>query len=78
MVTVKLFAALSDWAGTREVQIPYRAEINCIDLWTEIKRRYPKVAPVHPLFAIDAEYVSGETVLKDNDSVMIFPPVSGG
>lgn len=77
-IKVKLFAALAEWSGAREVEISHHPEMNCIALWNEIKQRYPKVAPVRPLFAINDEYVSPETPLRDGESVMLFPPVSGG
>lgn len=77
-IKVKLFAALAEWSGTREVEIPYRPQLNCLELWGEIKSRYPKLTPVRPLFAVNDEYVAPETPLTDGESVLLFPPVSGG
>jgi MoaE-MoaD fusion protein len=78
VIRVSLFAAFADFAGTRKLEIPFRAGMTCADLWQEIVRRYPKTINVPPLFAIQEEYVPQETALNDNDSVMLFPPVSGG
>jgi len=78
MIKVQLFAAFAEFAGTREVLVPYRQGITCSDLWTTIREKYPKLSPIHPLFAIGKEYVPKESVLKDGDAVLLFPPVSGG
>lgn len=77
-IKVRLFAALADWSGMREMEIAYRAPLSCAELWDEIRTRYPKLAPVRPLFAINDEYVAPETPLNDGQTVLLFPPVSGG
>lgn len=77
-IKVKLFAALAEWGGTRELDIAYRPQLDCASLWSEIRTRHPKLAMVRPLFAINNEYVPPETTLQDGESVMMFPPVSGG
>ena len=77
-IKVKLFAALAEWSGAREVEYPFHPNADCASLWSELKSRHPKLASVRPLFAIDDEYVSAETKLQDGQSVLIFPPVSGG
>lgn len=78
MIRVSLFAAFADFAGTRQLEIPYRAGMTCADLWQEVVRRHPRMANVPALFAIREEYVPAETLLKEDDPVMLFPPVSGG
>jgi MoaE-MoaD fusion protein len=78
MITIKFFAAFAEFAGTRELNLEYKNGITCEDLWKVICERFPKVASIPPLFAINDEYVSRETPLKDNDQVLLFPPVSGG
>lgn len=78
MIRVSLFAAFAEFVGTRRLDFPYRPGLTCADLWAEIAGKYPRAAAVPPLFAINDEYVPKETPLQDNDSVMLFPPVSGG
>lgn len=78
MIRVSLFAAFAEFVGERRLDFPYRPGLTCADLWEEITGKYPRVAAVPPLFAINDEYVPKETPLQDNDSVMLFPPVSGG
>jgi len=78
MITIKLFAAFADFAGTREFDLEYKDGMTCEDLWKIICDRFPKVATIPALFAINDEYVSRSTSVKDNDQILLFPPVSGG
>jgi MoaE-MoaD fusion protein len=78
MITIKLFAAFAEFAGARELSLDFRNGMTCEDLWKTICDRFPKVAAIPPLFAINDEYVPRETALKDTDQILIFPPVSGG
>lgn len=78
MITVKLFAAFAEFAGTRELSLEFKNGMTCEDLWKIIYERFPKVESIPPLFAINDEYVSRSTPVKDNDQILLFPPVSGG
>ena len=78
MITIKLFAAFAEFAGTRELNIEYVEGMTCEDVWKTIRDRFPKVASIPPLFAINDEYVPRESAVKDNDQILVFPPVSGG
>jgi molybdopterin synthase sulfur carrier subunit len=77
-ITIQFFAAFADFAGTRRLQLEYRPGLRCADIWKELQMRYPRLAPVPPLFAKEDEYVPPETLLSDGETLMIFPPVSGG
>ena len=50
------------------------------DLTTEVRRRYPGLAPeeVRIVVAVNTDYAEPETVLKERDEVCLIPPVSGG
>ena len=78
MIHVSLFAAFAEFTGERSLEFLHREGLTCADLWSEIQSRYPRVASIPPLFAINDEYVPAGTHLKDGDSVLLFPPVSGG
>jgi molybdopterin synthase catalytic subunit/molybdopterin converting factor small subunit len=77
-IRIQLFAAFADFAGTRELSWEYEPGLTCHKLWEELQTKYPRMQKIPALFAIQDEYVPAETELQDQDSVMIFPPVSGG
>lgn len=77
-IKVELFAAFADFAGTRELVVPFYPGITCSDLWKEIHQQFPRLSTIPPLFAIGKEYVRKDHILNDGDAVLLFPPVSGG
>ena len=77
-IRIQLFAAFAEFVGTRELQWEYRSGLTCAQLWEELQSRYPRVARIPALFAIGDEYVPANEELQDGDSLMVFPPVSGG
>ncbi len=77
-IRVQLFAAFADFTGKREIEWEYSPGLTCEYLWKDLQIQYPRVARIPALFAIENEYVPPGTELKDGDSLMIFPPVSGG
>ena len=78
MITIKFFAAFAEYAGMRELSLPFRESMTCHDAWKVVSEKFPKLSPIPPLFAIGDEYVSAEAQLKDGDQLLLFPPVSGG
>jgi molybdopterin synthase catalytic subunit len=78
MITIKLFAAFAEYAGMRELSVPYADPMTCNDVWKIIAEKFPKLADIPPLFAIGDEYVPAETPINDGDQLLLFPPVSGG
>jgi molybdopterin synthase catalytic subunit len=78
MITIKLFAAFAEYAGMREISLPFSEPMTCKDVWKIICEKFPKLSSIPPLFAIGDQYILGDTPLKDGDSLLLFPPVSGG
>jgi molybdopterin synthase catalytic subunit len=78
VIQVSLFAAFAEFIGARRIEVPHHPGMTCADLWEDIRKQHPKAAHIPALFAIRDEYVPAETLLKDGDQVMLFPPVSGG
>ena len=77
-IKISLFAAFAEFAGVRKLEVGYTSGMTCADLWKQLQEKYPRVASIPPLFAIGEEYVSPERELQEGDSVMVFPPLSGG
>ena len=55
------------------------SEINIKNLKEKLLQKYPKFAKLQSLsFAVNEEYQKDDFLLKDQDEVVIIPPVSGG
>jgi len=80
-ITILLFATLKDLIGQRklELDIPH-AEMTVNQIREYLSEQYPDAEPNirSALVAINEEYAFTSDVLKDGDSIALFPPVSGG
>jgi sulfur-carrier protein len=75
-ITVKFFAQLREQLGKNSLLIPFESSITIEKLWKTIS---PALSmPNNTLCAINLEYVTKETLIKDGDEVAFFPPVTGG
>lgn len=79
-VKVKLFAAARDLAGQREVAVDLSANATIGDLRRRLLEQIPPLAPLlsHAMFAVDAEYVSDDAPIHEQEEIACIPPVSGG
>lgn len=79
-VTVKFFAILRERAGAAEITTELREGSTVNDLWGVLQQEYPRlnVGGIRLLYAVNQNYVSADTALKDQDEVVFIPPVSGG
>ena len=80
-VTVRLYASLAETAGVREValsQLP--PSITAGDLGAAVFERFPILSPLREsvVFAVNAEYVRPDHLIRPGDEVALIPPVSGG
>ncbi|MBI2504704.1 MAG: molybdopterin converting factor subunit 1 [Candidatus Latescibacteria bacterium] len=79
-IRLLLFASCRDAVGGKELDLEVIEGLSAGGLREELALRYPRLKPLKEklLVAVNAEYVGGETVLKDGDEVALIPPVSGG
>ena len=79
-VTVRLFAMLREKAGTSQFNIELPKTATVTDLSRLVEERFPGVLSSAPfaMVAVNAEYVTEDHFLHDNDEVAFIPPVSGG
>ncbi len=75
-ITVKFFASLSEQLGKREVSLAPVHEMTLEQVWYEATDKAD--IPAKLLMAINMEYAKPESLVKDNDEVAFFPPVTGG
>jgi MoaE-MoaD fusion protein len=73
VVTVRLFAALRERAGSDRVQIELPEGARVADLLAAME-----VAPRSCVVAINREYADAGTLVREDDEVALVPPVSGG
>ena len=79
-VRLLLFAVLRDIAGSGESDLVLRSGSSAKDVWESLRSQHLELAayPVPPLTAINMEYVSPDSMLRDGDELAFIPPVSGG
>jgi molybdopterin converting factor subunit 1 len=79
-ITVRLFAALAEAAGTRSFPLELPTGSSARDARNVVAARYPRVQGLceRSGFAVNAEYVEAERLLEEGDEVALIPPVSGG
>ena len=73
-ITIRYFAHLREIRGQSEETMTLDAPISVGNLFTQIF----KIDATSIRFAIDAEYVSAETLVSDGDEVAFLPPMGGG
>jgi molybdopterin converting factor subunit 1 len=79
-VRVRLFATLRDAVGRREVLLDLPPGSSAENAWGALVASCPALAPRRASLAaaVNREYASFDTPLKDGDEVVFIPPVSGG
>jgi len=77
---VRLFAHLSELAGTRETEVELGEGLSAGEAFRLLCLRYPALADCAGslMYAVNAEYVTPEHPLRDGDELVLIPPVSGG
>jgi molybdopterin synthase sulfur carrier subunit len=75
-VTVKVFAHLRERLGFEETALETPAEASVADVWRAVSSE--ESLPGHVLAAVNLDYASGDTPVRDGDEVAFFPPVTGG
>jgi len=77
-LTVEYYALLREQAGRRSETLQSSAG-TARELYAELAARYPFTLPAELLrVAVNAEFASWSTALKDGDAVVFLPPVAGG
>lgn len=79
-VRIRLFARLSELAGTRQTDVELGEGLTPLDAYEALCDRYPAMSGLgHVLmYAVNGEYVSHDHALRDGDELALIPPVSGG
>jgi len=78
MVRVRYFALLREQRGLGEEQVATEAA-TAADLYEEIRKRHGFTLPAGRLrVAINDEFESWASAVRDGDAIVFLPPVAGG
>jgi molybdopterin converting factor subunit 1 len=77
---VLFFAQLKDVTGCDSVEIAPPTPLNAEQLWTELLKKFPKLAAHRPSvrLANNCEYAAPDAIFATDDEIALIPPVSGG
>ncbi|MEN9934079.1 MAG: hypothetical protein RLZZ387_658 [Chloroflexota bacterium] len=80
MVAVRYFAGHRDITGRAEERVELEPGATVAVLWEHLVARYPRLAGYSGrlLYAVNQEFATLESGLRDGDEVAFIPPVSGG
>ena len=71
---------LRDITGKSETEVSLPAGTRAADVWQSLRRDHVALAGYNkpPMIAVNENYASPETELRDGDELVFIPPVSGG
>jgi molybdopterin converting factor subunit 1 len=77
---VRLFARLSELAGTREAEVEMGEGLTASEVYQALCGRYPALKELNGSirYAVNGEYTEPRSPVGDGDEVALIPPVSGG
>ena len=76
VIVVKYFASISDAVGKTSEKIVLQHEMTVGELWTDVSKNIKYTGKV--MTAVNHEYVDENHLLRNEDEVAFFPPVTGG
>ena len=77
-VKVLFFGATADAVGRHFQEVEVSNNAPSQEVFDLAIREHPALASHKLLFSVNQEYASGSELLKENDELAIFTPVSGG
>ena len=76
IIVVKYFASISDAVGKTSEQIVLQREMTVGEVWSDVSKNIKYTGKV--MTAVNHEYVDDKHLVKNEDEVAFFPPVTGG
>ncbi|NMC85755.1 MAG: molybdopterin converting factor subunit 1 [Anaerolineaceae bacterium] len=77
---VLLFATLKEKLGSNKISLDIEEPLTVADLLSHLFTLYPQLQPYQKriLVAVNQNYASPTQLVKPEDEIALFPPVSGG
>lgn len=77
MINILLFAHLQEVIGESKLSVDLSDyTVGQIKEWMETQ--YPQVSLQHVMTAVNEEFATETTVVKEGDTIAFIPPISGG
>ena len=78
-ITVLFFANLREKVKQDQIELELQG-LSVGDTMNQLKAMFPNIQPnlEHVHIALNEEYCTNDTVLKEGDTLALIPPVSGG
>lgn len=78
-LNVKLYGITKEIIGQKELEYYLDSSTDVSSFREELKREFPELDRLKSLMiAVNGEYAAQNLVLKEQDEVVLIPPVSGG
>jgi molybdopterin converting factor subunit 1 len=79
-VRLLFFAVLRDITGKSEADVSLPDGTKAADVWQSLRREHRALASYEkpPMIAINEDYATPDTPLRDGDELVFIPPVAGG
>ncbi|HUV80400.1 MAG TPA: molybdopterin converting factor subunit 1 [Candidatus Bathyarchaeia archaeon] len=77
-VTVRLFAQFREIVGEKQKEVEIEDGMTLHDIIPLLIKEYPDLKKEKIIVSLNHKYAHPEEILKDDDEIALFPPVSGG
>lgn len=78
-IKIKYFGQFRDITGVTEEEIETKDDVTVIELRDQVREKYERIAAKREvLVAVNSSFAELDYVIKPEDKVAFFPPVSGG
>lgn len=79
-MTLLYFAQARRVTGLPSESLDSPAPLTADQLWSEILRRHPDLALLHPVIRLarNGEFAAPDALFQPGDEIALIPPVSGG
>lgn len=78
-ITTLFFGITTDLVGKTQLEIAVKNEIEVAEFKKLLQEKYPALKNIDSYaIAVNETYAENNFLLKENDTVAIIPPVSGG
>lgn len=78
-LNIKLFGITKEIIGQTELEYPLASSTDVSSLRKKLTKEFPELSRLKSLMiAVNGEYAHQNLLLKEQDEIVLIPPVSGG